>query len=77
MSVFLEPTLNSLVARFSDELVDAGGERFPTSHLDPSGRWVVPQDGEYLVALRNLVGGVSNDPRRIYRLSVRREEPTI
>ena len=66
-----------LLARFSDELVDAGGERFPTSHLDPRGRWVVPQDGEYLVALRNLVGGVSHDPRRIYRLSVRREEPTF
>ncbi len=62
------------LAKFSDELRNIGGA-FPTSHLDPTGRWVCPADGRYLVAIRNLMGGQPADPRRIYRLSVRREEP--
>ncbi len=62
------------LAQFGDEVRNIGGA-FPTSHLDPAGRWVCPADGRYLVALRNLIGGTSADPRRIYRLSVRREEP--
>jgi hypothetical protein len=44
-------------------------------HLDPSGRWVAPADGRYLILVRNLIGGLSPDPRRVYRLSIRREEP--
>ncbi len=52
-----------------------GGYRFPTAHPDPAGRWVAPADGRYLILVRNLIGGSNRDPRRIYRLSVRREEP--
>jgi hypothetical protein len=62
------------LAQFGDEVRDIGGP-FPTSHLDPSGRWVCPADGSYLIAVRNLIGGLQSDPRRTYRLSVRREEP--
>lgn len=62
------------LAQFSDEVPNIGGT-FPTSHLDPAGRWVCPADGRYLIAVRNLNGGSSADPRRQYRLSVRREEP--
>ncbi len=52
-----------------------GDYRFPTVHSDPAGRWVVPADGRYLILVRNLIGGLDRDPRRLYRLSVRREEP--
>ena len=45
-----------------------------TSHSDPAGRWVAPADGDYLILVRNVIGGSSRDPRRVYRLSVRREE---
>lgn len=62
------------LAQFTDEARNIGGT-FPTSHLDPSGRWVCPEDGRYLVALRNMTGGQQRDPRRVYRLSLRREEP--
>ncbi len=64
---------NELI-HFSDEVRNIGGKAFPTSHLDPSGRWVVPADGRYLLAVRNVTGGLLADPRRTYRLSVRREE---
>jgi hypothetical protein len=47
----------------------------PTGHLDPSGRWVAQRDGQYVLMVQNLAGGLSRDDRRIYRLSVRREEP--
>ena len=62
---------------FHDEVHNIGGLRFPSSHLDPSGRWVAPADGHYFVTIRNLTGGVTNDLRRVYRLSVRREEPDV
>ena len=62
------------LAQFGDEVRNIGGA-FPTGHLDPAGRWVCPADGRYLIAVRNLIGGLQADPRRTYRLSVRREEP--
>ncbi len=64
------------LAQFGDEVRNIGGV-FPTSHLDPAGRWVCPADGRYLIALRNLIGGLPADPRRTYQLSVRREEPDV
>ena len=64
------------LAQFGDEVRNIGGA-FPTSHLDPAGRWVCPADGRYLIALRNLIGGLPADPRRTYRLSVRREESDV
>ena len=64
------------LAQFGDEVRNLGGV-FPTSHLDPAGRWVCPADGRYLIVVRNLTGGLQVDPRRIYRLNVRREEPAF
>ena len=58
-----------------DQIRNVGGHSFPTGHLDPAGRWVVPADGRYLILVRNLIGGQRTDPRRVYRLSIRREEP--
>ena len=62
------------LARFSDVTRNIG-DAIPTAHLDPVGRWVCPADGRHVIAIRNLAGGLQTDPRRIYRLSVRREEP--
>lgn len=68
---------DSELGRFRDEVVNLGGIRFPTSHSDPAGRFVVPETGRYLVLLRNLIGGSDDAPRRVYRLSIRRQEPRI
>lgn len=65
------------LAHYRDELLNIGGLRFPSSHLDPAGRWVAPADGDYLIVVRNLIGGLQADPRRTYRLSVRREESEV
>lgn len=70
----LDSAGQSELAQFGDEVQNIGG-LFSTNHLDPSGRWVCPQDGRYLVVIQNLIGGSQPDPRRIYRLSLRREEP--
>ena len=63
----------SLLAQFGDQPMNLGDE-FSTSHLDPAGRWVCPRDGRYFIVVRNLNRASSIDPRRIYQLSVRREE---
>lgn len=61
------------LAHWSDGLVDLGGYAFCTAHLDPSGRFVAPADGRYLLIVRNLSGADEPDFRRVYRLNVRRE----
>lgn len=65
------------LASFHDEVANTGGVRFPSSHLDPAGRFVAPADGHYFITVRNLIGGIADDPRRVYRLSVRRWEPDV
>lgn len=76
VSILDEAGQRELVS-FHDELTNVGGIRFPMSHLDPGGRWVAPADGRYLVMIRNLIGSLAEDPRRIYRLTLRREEPSV
>lgn len=73
--VVLDAAADKELLHLGDCVENIGGPRFPTRHLDPAGRWVVPADGRYLVLLRNVTGGVNHDERRVYRLSVRREEP--
>lgn len=73
----LDEVARKELARFRDEVADFGGRRFPTSHSDPAGRFVVPADGKYLVLIRSLTGGLDDDPRRVYRLSLRRQEPQV
>ena len=65
------------LATFHDELRNLGGLRYPSAHLDPHGRWVAPEDGKYLFCVRNLIGGISADPRRIYRMGIRRETAAV
>jgi hypothetical protein len=63
------------LAKMADHLENLGGYRFPTNHADPVGRWVAPADGRFLILVRSVIGGLRPDARRMYRLSVRREEP--
>ena len=71
----LDVTGKQELMKLAECLDNPGQARFPTAHSDPAGRWVVPADGRYLIVVRNRIGGTNRDPRRIYRLSVRREEP--
>jgi len=73
----LDASANVELARFSDQIQNGGGSRFPSAHSDPAGRWVAPADGSYLVLLRSVTGGAGDDARRVYRLSIHREEPTF
>jgi len=63
------------LAHFSDSLHNPAGYRLPLPHSDPEGRWVAPHDGRFFVGLRNVVGGVERDTRRVWWMSLRREEP--
>ncbi|MBN9120286.1 MAG: PPC domain-containing protein [Planctomycetes bacterium] len=71
----LDPDGKNELLELAPTLENLGGARFATAHPDPAGRWVAPADGRYLIQVRNLTGGLNRDPRRLYRLSVRREEP--
>lgn len=52
-----------------------GGPRFPMGTLDPQWKFVVPEDGEYRVTIRNLFSTAPSDPANVYRLVIRREAP--
>lgn len=52
-----------------------GGLGLPTRHADPAGRFLAPSDGRYTVVVYNRTAGIHPDPRRSYRLSLRREVP--
>lgn len=71
----LDAAAQNELARFSDRRANIGGSRFVTAHSDPSGRWVAPADGTFLVLVRSLVNSSGDNPRRVYHLSMRREEP--
>lgn len=58
----------------ADRLDEPAAGAVATGHSDPAGRWVVPATGAYTIVVRNVIGGTRRDPRRLYRLSVRREE---
>ncbi len=76
VSIF-KPDGTTELARFSDHFNELGDTRFPLQHLDPAGRWVAESDGRFLILVRNLIGGLDDDPRRVYCLCVRREEPDV
>jgi len=71
----LDATGDHELAHLSAGDDDLAGYRFNGSHSDPVGRFVAPADGRYYVFVRDVIVGSSPDPRRVYRLSVRREEP--
>jgi hypothetical protein len=63
-----------VLENFTDEVLNGGGLRFPMNHPDPGGRWTAPEDGRYLLAIRDVIGATQPDDRRVYRLCLRREE---
>lgn len=71
----LDESRSRELARFRDEVVNVGGKQFGTNHSDPSGQFVAPADGRYSVLVRSLTSGLDDDPRRVYRLGIRRHEP--
>ena len=71
----LDPSGQRELMKLSECLDKLGESHFPTAHSDPAGRWVAPADGRYLIVVRNRIGGLDRDPRRVYQLSIRREEP--
>ncbi|MDA0660623.1 MAG: hypothetical protein O2931_15730 [Planctomycetota bacterium] len=61
--------------QLDDDVENLGSNDLPTQHLDAVGRWVAPADGPYRIVVEDLYRSSQRDPRRIYRLSIRREEP--
>ncbi|HEV3004192.1 MAG TPA: PPC domain-containing protein, partial [Pirellulales bacterium] len=54
---------------------NVGGFQFTTTHDDPYYRFVAPVDGTYRVLVRDLSSSIYPDPRRVYRLAIRPEQP--
>lgn len=52
-----------------------GGVDFDTFHLDDDGRLEIKADGTYRIMARDLFNGVKSDPRRVYRLILRKPSP--
>ncbi|HEX7377057.1 MAG TPA: PPC domain-containing protein, partial [Pirellulales bacterium] len=58
-----------------DQALNSGGVDYNTAHDDPSFRFTAPADGAYRILLRDLYASSRGDPRFIYRLAIRREQP--
>lgn len=59
----------------NDSDANIGGTEFKTSTLDPAWRFEVKEDGDYRIEVRDLFNQTRNDPRLVYRLSLRKEKP--
>ncbi|MDP7275449.1 MAG: PPC domain-containing protein [Planctomycetaceae bacterium] len=73
----MDSTGRSELFRCRQDPRNLGGLALPTRHADPTGRFVAPADGRFLVVIRNRTSSVHPDPRRIYRLSLQREVPVV
>jgi len=65
----------SEVLELQDVDSSIGGPGFNTATRDPVGRFEAPADGTYRLCIRNLFRGSDDNPRLVYRLSLRRESP--
>jgi hypothetical protein len=54
---------------------NVGGPDFNTSTRDPAWRLEAKDGGKYRIQVRDLFGETISDPRRVYRLSIRKEAP--
>ncbi len=63
------------IQELDDATKNIGGFSYKTATDDPSVRFDVPEDGRYRVLIRNLDPGTRDDPRKLYRLSIRRPAP--
>jgi hypothetical protein len=62
------------IQEFYSSDTNLGGQSFNTASRDPSGRLEIKEEGTYRIQLRDLFN-IRADPRRSYRLSIRRETP--
>ncbi|MBI1325826.1 hypothetical protein GC170_21915 [bacterium] len=69
-----DPTGNRELIGFED-VFDSPHAPLPTGHADPDGSWIAPADGRFLIELRETKAGPEPDPRKVFVLSVRRDEP--
>ena len=54
---------------------NVGGNEFNTSTRDPAWRLEAKDGGTYRVKVRDLFSETISDPRRVYRLAIRKEQP--
>jgi hypothetical protein len=54
---------------------NVGGQEFNTSTRDPAYRFEAKDGGTYRIRVRDLFGETISDPRRVYRLAIRKESP--
>ncbi|MBI2924230.1 MAG: hypothetical protein HYY24_00820, partial [Verrucomicrobia bacterium] len=66
---------SSDVLELGDADTNLGGQEFKTQSRDPVGRFEVKDDGTYRLLVRDLFNVSANDPARVYRLAIRREQP--
>jgi hypothetical protein len=63
------------VQELYDSEANIGGVEFKTTTFDPAARFEVKEDGTYRIQVRDLFNRTENNPRHIYRLSLRKETP--
>lgn len=63
------------VQQLDDHNKDIGGKDFNTPTQDAVYRFSAPDDGVYQILVRDLYSGSRADPRLVYRLSIRTEQP--
>jgi hypothetical protein len=61
--------------RTDDNGLNSGGFDYDTLHDDPSFRFTAADDGKYRILVRDLYSSSRGDPRFVYRLAVRSEQP--
>jgi len=69
-----EETVSDLHELYASD-ANIGGPEFNTTTRDPSWRFEVKEDGIYRVRVSDLFNRYENNPRFVYRLSLRRESP--
>jgi len=60
-----------------DSDANIGGQEFKTSSFDPAYRFEAKEDGTYRIQVRDLFNRAISDPRHIYRLAIRKEQPAF
>ena len=69
-----EETVSDVHELYSSD-ANIGGQEFNTTTRDPSWRFEVKEDGNYRIRVSDLFNRYENNPRFVYRLSLRRESP--
>ena len=59
----------------NDAAGNFGGDEFDTFHHDASARLNIKEDGAYRIMIRDAFNSAVPDPRRVYRLIIRRPDP--